>query len=846
MMPINAGTRLGRYEIRSSLGAGGMGEVYLAYDTSLRRQVAVKLLPAEFTQNKLRLSRFEREAYAASSLNHPYILTIYEIGEQGGQHFIATEYIEGESLRHHMARTRMELREVLDVASQVTSALSAAHQAGIVHRDIKPENIMLRQDGFVKVLDFGLAKLADAAVAAQPEATDAEAPTKTKVVNTEPGVVMGTASYMSPEQARGLEVDARTDIWSLGVMLYEMVAGRLPFEGATTTDVLTMILHREPPSLLLYRKDVPAELERIVEKALTKEKEERYQLAKDLGLDLKRLKQRLEMEAELERSITPEEEARQASGRLSVGSREPAISGTTQAAAAAPTAEASAAHTVSSAEYVVGEIKRHKRGALLVLATLLIAVAATFAYNYFARGGRTAIGSIAVLPFTNTSGDANMEYLSDGISESLINALSQLPQLKVIARSSAFKYKGKEVDPQEVAKALGVQAVVTGRVVQRGDNLQISAEMVDVRDKTQLWGEQYSRKLTDVQAVQEEIARTISEKLRLRLSGAQEQQLAKRATANPEAYQLYLNGVFYRRKGGLENGRKALDYYNQAVALDPNFALAWTGVADAYRYLQANGVLDPKEAHPKAKAAAQKALELDEGLAEAHVALGLIKMDEWDWAGAEHEFNRATELNPNLAEAHHRYSVYLTNVGRHTEALAEIKRAQELDPLRIVLRDQEGAALYFARRYDEAVQQLQNVIKLDPDDRFAHAYLGYTYEAKGMYAQAIAEYQKRIRIEGETTSTLCYLGYALAMSGKRSEAQAILDKLKTTKEYVSPAELAVLYFGLGDKEGALTSLERAYAAHDLQMQSLKIDSHYDSLRSDPRFQDLLRRVGLPQ
>ncbi len=845
-MPINAGTRLGRYEIRSSLGAGGMGEVYLAYDTSLRRQVAVKLLPAEFTQNKLRLSRFEREAYAASSLNHPYILTIYEIGEQGGQHFIATEYIEGESLRHHMARTRMELREVLDVASQVTSALSAAHQAGIVHRDIKPENIMLRQDGFVKVLDFGLAKLADAAVAAQPEATDAEAPTKTKVVNTEPGVVMGTASYMSPEQARGLEVDARTDIWSLGVMLYEMVAGRLPFEGATTTDVLTMILHREPPSLLLYRKDVPAELERIVEKALTKEKEERYQLAKDLGLDLKRLKQRLEMEAELERSITPEEEARQASGRLSVGSREPAISGTTQAAAAAPTAEASAAHTVSSAEYVVGEIKRHKRGALLVLATLLIAVAATFAYNYFARGGRTAIGSIAVLPFTNTSGDANMEYLSDGISESLINALSQLPQLKVIARSSAFKYKGKEVDPQEVAKALGVQAVVTGRVVQRGDNLQISAEMVDVRDKTQLWGEQYSRKLTDVQAVQEEIARTISEKLRLRLSGAQEQQLAKRATANPEAYQLYLNGVFYRRKGGLENGRKALDYYNQAVALDPNFALAWTGVADAYRYLQANGVLDPKEAHPKAKAAAQKALELDEGLAEAHVALGLIKMDEWDWAGAEHEFNRATELNPNLAEAHLRYSVYLTNVGRHTEALAEIKRAQELDPLRIVLRDQEGAALYFARRYDEAVQQLQNVIKLDPDDRFAHAYLGYTYEAKGMYAQAIAEYQKRIRIEGETTSTLCYLGYALAMSGKRSEAQAILDKLKTTKEYVSPAELAVLYFGLGDKEGALTSLERAYAAHDLQMQFLKIDPHYDSLRSDPRFQDLMRRVGLPQ
>src|SRR5262249_20927840 len=452
--------------------------------------------------------------------------------------------------------------------------------------------VMVRKDGFVKVLDFGLAKLADETHFAIKQNPDAEAPTKTRVVNTEPGMVMGTANYMSPEQARGLEVDARTDIWSLGVMLYEMVSRRTPFEGATATDTMSIILHREPASLLLSRSDVPAELERIVEKALTKEREERYQSAKDLGLDLKRLKQRLELEAELERSITPEEEARRASMRTASAAAAPAISGTTKGAVA-QTAQRSGAPTISSAEYIVTGIKQHKLGALLGLAALVIAAGVIIGYVSYSSSRAEAISSVAVLPFANASGDPNMEYLSDGISESLINSLSQLPQLKVIARSSAFKYKGKEVDPQEAAKALGVQAIVTGRVVQRGDNLQVSAEMVDVRDKRKLWGEQYSRKVTDVQAVQEEIARTIAEKLRLRLTGSQEQQLAKRATANPEAYQLYLNGVFYRRKGGYDNGRKALDYHNQAVTLDPNFAPAWAGVADAYRYFAAGGGWGP-------------------------------------------------------------------------------------------------------------------------------------------------------------------------------------------------------------------------------------------------------------
>jgi len=386
---------------------------------------------------------------------------------------------------------------------------------------------------------------------------------------------------------------------------------------------------------------------------------------------------------------------------------------------------------------------------------------------------------------------------------------------------------------------------VTGRVLQRGDSLQVSAEMVDAREGTQVWGEQYSRKATDIQAVQEEIARTISEKLRVRLTGAQEQQLVKRATENPEAYQLFLNGEFYFRKGLVEDERKALDYYNQAIALDPNFALAYVRLADEYEEFASASLSDPKHALAKAKEAVHKALGLDDTLAQAHATLGIIKVDEWDWEGAESEFKRALELNPNLARAHGLYKSYLTVMGRHTEALAQIKLAQELDPLNMHAKFQEGLALYNAHRFDEAIRLLQHVIELQPDFSFAHYLLGTSYAMKGMYPEAIAAYQKFSSLEGEKTENQIYLGYAYAMSGQREKALAILSKLKTTKEYVSPAELAILYTRLGDKEGAFQELERAYAAHDLQMQYLKVEPHYDSLRSDPRFTNLMRRVGLP-
>ncbi len=511
-------------------------------------------------------------------------------------------------------------------------------------------------------------------------------------------------------------------------------------------------------------------------------------------------------------------------------------------ATSAVQAATGAGHGVSNAEPFLSRVKRHKRQAAVWSALAIAAIVAGFAYFKPFAATAPAINSIAVLPFANATGNPEMEYLSDGIGENLINSLSQLPQLKVIARSSSFRYKGKVADSQEVARALNVRAILTGRVSQRGDDLVVNVELTDAQEGTQVWGEQFTRKPSDIQTMEEEIARTVANKLRLRLSPDQQQQFTRFATQNPNAYQAYLNGMFYMGKGGFENVRRALDFFNQAVALDPNSALAWVGISKAYRDLQAKSLLDPKIALTRAKAAAQKALELDDTLPDAHLALGRIKHDEWDLVGAEREYKRAIELSPNMAEAHAKYCVYLSAVGRHAEAVIEDKRAQELDPLQSDMRG--WGLLYAARRYDELIEKLQRAIRLQPDVGLAHGVLALSYDAKGMYEQAIIEHHKWISIDGETTSILCYLGHSLAMSGKRKEAMAILKKLKTTKEYVAPAELSALYVGLGDKERALMMLEKGYEARDPGLQNLKIDHCYDSLRSDPRFLDLMRRVGL--
>ena len=825
---LPAGTKLGHYKVLSQIGAGGMGKIYLAQDTRLDRKVAVKILPDEVAQKEKRMHRFSQEAKAASALNHPNILTIYEIGEADGIQFIATEFVDGITLRERMNRSdRLPLNEALDTAVQVSSALAAAHAAGIIHRDIKPENLMLRKDGFVKVLDFGLAKL----TAPADSEIDFEAPTRTRV-NTEPGLIIGTVAYMSPEQARGLKVDQRTDIWSLGVVLYEMIAGQAPFEGKDVHRQIIAIQEQPAPPLSRRVDTAPERLEEIVSKMLAKGADERYQTAKDLLIDLKRLRQKLDVDAEIERTTSPD--------FSSATKTDGGESGATRSGVPFLTAGENKL-TNSSVEYIKG----HKVGALLALAVVVIAAALAY-YSYSRRPGNSSPGtirSLAVLPFANAGNNPDTEYLSDGISESLINRLSQLPGLKVIARSSSFKYKGKDADLQELAKALGVQAILTGRVSQRGDDLLISVELVNAGDKTQVWGEQYNRKATDVLQVQSEISQEISEKLRVRLTAGEQQQLAKRETANPRAYELLLQGRFYNNKGGRENRKKALEFFQQAIVADPTYAPAYAAESAGYTFLVLIGDLDAKEFTPRAEAAVRRALELDESLAEAHLALANIKVNAWEWAAAEREFQRAIELNPNLADAHHWYATYLTVTGRHEQSIAESKRSRELDPLSLPFSADMGFNLVFARRYDEAIESLKKALELDQNLTQAHIYLGYAYAAKGMYAEAIAEYQTAIQKE-DSSSTQIYLGAAYAKFGEREKADAILKRLQTSKEYVSPGELPVLYIALDQKEQAFASFEKAYAAHDLQLQYLGVDPSFDSVRSDPRFQDLLRRVGL--
>ena len=652
------GKQVGSYRIERLLGKGGMGEVYQAQDPRLNRPVALKLLSAGPTADEERVRRFRQEALAASALNHPNIITIYEIGQWQGSDFIVTEFVEGVTLRQRMRSRPLSLTAALDTALQIAGALAAAHNAGIVHRDIKPENIMLRPDGLVKVLDFGIAKYAEPARMREGKAT---------LFKTTPGAVIGTTAYMSPEQARGQPVEARTDLWSLGVVLYEMVARRLPFPGATPTDRIAAILEREPEPVSARRRGTPPELERIVSRALAKNRDERYAHAADMATDLRTL-------------------------RATLGDERPP-----RFALPAP---------VRSLSALSG------RPALIALAALLVAVIAVVAGLSYLRRGEVAIESIAVLPFQNRSTEADTEYLSDGLGESLIYRLSQLPNLKVSPTSSVLRYKGREIDPIKVGQELGVNAVLSGRIVQRGDNLTISAELVDVRYNKLLWGEQYERKMSELLQTQREIAREIVDKLKLRVSG-EEKGLAKHYTESNEAYQLYLKGRFYWNKRTPELIKKSIDYFNQALEKDPSFALAYAGLADCY-VVPANA-LPPREAMPKAKAAAMRALELDETLAEAHTSLArVLAVYDWNWPGAAKEFRRAIELNPRYAIAHQWYGGYLEVIGRHNETIAERKVAEELDPLSLIINFELGLTFYYARDYDQAIKQFRKTLELDP------------------------------------------------------------------------------------------------------------------------------------
>jgi len=828
-----SGTVLGRYQVVSHLGSGGMAEVYLAEDLQLKRQVALKLLPAALTQNQKRLLRFEQEALAASSLNHPNIITIHEIGKAEGLNFIVTEFVKGQTLRELMASARMNVTVALDLATQVASALAAAHAAGIVHRDLKPENVMVRPDGLIKVLDFGLAKLTES----PNSGVDHEATTIAKV-DTEAGMVMGTAQYMSPEQARGLKVDARTDIFSLGVVLYEMLAGRAPFTGKTTADVISVLIQKEPPALSTLAPDVPADLQHIISKAMRKDRDERYQTSKSLLTDLKTFKQELDFAVRLERSVPADTKGSATEGRAKpttahVGRENPE----TQAATARPT---------SSAEYIATRIEQH-RGLAAVL-TLLVLAAIGIAYFFYGRHGSSTaqIESIAVLPFVNESGNSDLEYLSDGMTESLINSLSRLPQLSVKARSTVFRYKGKQVESRQVASELSVQAILSGRVVQRRDDLTLYLSLVDARNGNQIWGEQYDRKLTDLVSLQTDIARDVSQKLRTRLSSADQQKLAKNYTANSEAYQLYLKGRFHLSKLTAPELQTAISYFQRAIDLDPNYPLAYVGLANAYRALTLSGELLSTEISPKAKEMAQKAIQLDDSLAEAHAVLGvLICFYDWNMSEASRECKRAVELDPNSADAHQLYNIVLMHQRRFDEAIVEIRRARELDPLDLLINAREAQTLAYAGRSDEALAQARKTLEIDPNYWFAHIWASEAYLIQGRFDQAIAEARKSREILRVGTHQTAFLGYALAKSGRESEARAELNELlKLSKQrYVSPYNVAMIYAGLGDRKETLAWLERGIEQRDPKMVILNVDQKFNYLRDDPRFQDLLRRVG---
>jgi serine/threonine-protein kinase len=836
LLPAN--TIISHYRIISRLGAGGMGEVYLAEDTQLGRRVALKILPLDFTNDEERLRRFEQEAHAASALNHPNIITIHEVGWETGTRYIATEFIEGETLRQRLQRGSLSVREALDVAVQVANALTAAHQVGIIHRDIKPENVMLRPDGYAKVLDFGIVKLTEKFVGHQTGNSDGLDSAKLNQVNTEANIVMGSPSYMSPEQARGFAVDGRTDIFSLGVVLYEMIAGRRPFEGESISDVIVAILDRQPQSLSEVSSEVSPRLENIVNKALAKDKDARYQTINDLLKDLKRQKQRVDFESGMDESIAPDYSLETTAAITIEDGR------ATVKAYSVRDDHVETGRATSSAEYIITEIKRHKRGALIAF----VAVVAAFALLvfYFTRSGQKApIDSIAVLPFINESADPNTEYLSDGITESLINNLSQSRSLKVMSRNSVFRYKGQQPDPKVVGRELGVRAVMTGRIIQRGDTLSVRVDLVDARDNSQVWGEQYNRRVSDLLAVQEDIAKQVSERLKLRLTGEDEKRVSKRFTEDAEAYQLYLRGRFYWSKRTEEGLNKGIEYFKQAIEKDPGYAQAYAGMADCYAILVELEGSSPKEIYPSVKAAAQKAIELDDSLAEAHTSLAAAYEYEWDWPKAEEQYRRAIEMNPNYATAHHWYAAYLISRLRSDEAIREMKQAQELDPLSLIINTSLGRVLYGARQYDRAIEQLKKTIDMDSNFAEAHFQIAMVYEQKRMYAEALAEYQKAIELYQDPTM-IAWSARIYALTGRRTDAERVLAQLKeqAKQKYISPYPLATVYAALGERDKTFEYLEKVYDERSYYVVFLNIDSVFDGLRSDARFQDLLHRIRI--
>jgi serine/threonine-protein kinase len=786
-----------RFRIVRYLAKGGMGELYEAEDLELRERIALKTILSHISADERSILMFKREVHLARQVTHPNVCRIYDVfrhryaasADRRAEEvvFLSMELLGGETLADKLQRDgRFSTTVILPIVRQMAAGLTAAHRVGVVHRDFKSHNVMLvkptsaEEEMRVVVTDFGLAWRS-----AHDEGTGLSLSLSTE------GEISGTPAYMAPEQVEGGPVTPATDVYALGVVLYEMVTGTWPFLGENPLKVATKRLHEAPPSPRVRVPDLDPLWEATILRCLARRPEERF--------------------------ASPGEVVSALEGGLA----QPAVT---------PPGRPKWTGAVWSALVVV------------ILAT--VAAGYVVYARYAGASGPAGITSIAVLPFRNTSNDPGQDYVSEGISEGLINRLSQLHGLKVVANSSSSRYKGPDVDPREVARALDVASILAGRVSQRGDTLSISVELIDGRDRSQVWGEQYARKAADLVQVPAEISRDVAAKLQVRPAAGQAQGLGARETRNPEAYELVLKGHTHRAKGGAEDRQKAGEYFARAIAADPAYPLAYADLSDIYRSLVNSGLADSKEYLPKARAAAQKAIELDDGLADGHYALANLMTYAWEWAGAEREYKRAIELNPNLALAHRWYATYMSLMGRHEQAISEITRARELDPLSPGLNATVGYVLWSARRYDEAIEALNKTIEMDRSYPYAHLFLGHVYTSQGKYTEAVAAYTRAIALGLDTPATQVFLGAASAHAGDRARALAVLQRLKSGKEHGSAAELAILQTALGEREEAFASLDEAYRTHDIQLQYLGVQPGFDPLRSDPRFVALVRQVGL--